>query len=239
MLLPQRTEPRPSSAEPRRSLAGLALVIIAAATLFAAPAAADDELIERFLQHPSELHTYEATRRMEAASLGHSGWIEARTRYSPSDGFTFTVTASGGSGIINTHVLRPILQREKEMIASGDSSKSALDRRNYDFAAGAHETDGMPRILLRPRRREETLIDGSVLVAETGDIIRLEGRLAKNPSFWVKHADIVRSYARIAGANVPIKLESVAEMRIFGRATMTMTYAYTNIDGQQVASESK
>ena len=29
----------------------------------------------------------------------------------------------------------------------------------------------------------------------------VEGRLAKNPSFWVKRADIVRSYARIAGAN--------------------------------------
>jgi hypothetical protein len=122
------------------------------------------------------------------------------------------------------------------MIASGDSSKSALDRNNYEFAAGERETDGTPRILLRPRRREETLIDGSVLVAETGDIIRLEGRLARNPSFWVKRANVVRSYARIGGANVPVRLESIAEMRLFGRATMTMTYTYSNIDGQNVAN---
>ena len=219
-----------------RFVTAFILVVVGASALLAARAPADDNLIDRFLQHPSELHTYEAVRHMEAASLGHSGWIEARTHYAPADGFTFTVTASGGSGIINNHVLRPILQREKEMIATGDSSKSALDKRNYDFAAGERDADGTPRILLHPLRREETLIDGSVLVGDSGDITRLEGRLAKNPSFWVKRADIVRSYARIAGANVPVKLESVAEMRIFGRATMTMTYAYSNIDGQNVSN---
>ena len=229
--------PAPTNAT--RSVTAFTLVIIAAAAVLAERGTSDDALIERFLQHPSELHTYDATRHLEASSLGHRGWIDARTHYSPADGFTFAVTASGGSGIIDNHVLRPILQREKDMIASGETSKSALDRTNYDFAAGERDANDMPRILLRPRRHEETLIDGSVVVAESGDLVRLEGRLARNPSFWVKHADIVRSYARIGGANVPIKLESVAEMRIFGRATMTMSYAYTNIDGQQVASEAK
>jgi hypothetical protein len=229
----------PAPTDSARIFAALALIIVGAAVMLARRAPGDDELLDRFLKHPSELHAYDAIRHLEAESLGHRGWIDARTHYSPSEGFSFTVIDSGGSGIINNRVLRPILQREKEMIATGESSKSALDANNYDFAAGERDTDGKPRILLKPRRREETLIDGSVLVADTGDIIRLEGRLAKNPSFWVKRANVVRSYERIAGANVPVKLESVADMRLFGRATMTMTYRYSNIDGQKVENEVK
>ena len=42
---------------------------------------------------------------MEAASLGHSGWIEARTHYSPSGGFTFSnmLLPPGAEGPAHTH----------------------------------------------------------------------------------------------------------------------------------------
>ena len=65
---------------------------------------------------------------------------------------------------------------------------------------------------------------------------RLEGRLAKNPSFWVKNVDIVRAYQRIDGVVLPISLESAAQLRMFGSATLRMTYSYMEVDGRTAAS---
>ncbi|MNC87494.1 hypothetical protein D3C83_32230 [compost metagenome] len=65
--------------------------------------------------------------------------------------------------------------------------------------------------------------------------MRIEGRLAKNPSFWMKRVDVVRSYARINGVLVPTVLESAAQMRFFGRSSLRMTYHYSEVDRAPVA----
>jgi hypothetical protein len=46
---------------------------------------------------------------------------------------------------------------------------------------------------------------------------------------------IVRTYDRIAGSVVPVALESRAQMRMFGQATLNMTYQYSQINGRAVA----
>ena len=68
-----------------------------------------------------------------------------------------------------------------------------------------------------------------------GALVRVQGRLAKSPSFWVKHVDIVRSYQRFGGSDLPIALESKADLRLFGPATLRMTYVYSEVDGHPVS----
>ncbi len=81
------------------------------------------------------------------------------------------------------------------------------------------------------------LVDGTLfLTPDGGELVKIEGRLAKNPSFWVKHVDIVRKYARIAGVVLPVSLETRAQLRMLGPATLRMTYDYTEIDGQVVGT---
>ena len=74
------------------------------------------------------------------------------------------------------------------------------------------------------------------LQPEDGRLVRLEGQLAKSPSFWIKDVEIVRSYDRIAGIVVPVALESKARVRFLGAATLRMTYRYSEIDGHPVSS---
>jgi hypothetical protein len=64
--------------------------------------------------------------------------------------------------------------------------------------------------------------------------VRLQGQLAKSPSFWIKNVGIVRTYDRIAGVVVPIALTSTAQVRMLGAATLRMTYIYSEIDGRAV-----
>ena len=71
---------------------------------------------------------------------------------------------------------------------------------------------------------------------EDGQLVRLQGQLAKSPSFWIKNVHIVRSYERINGVVVPMTLESNAEVRFLGLATLHMTYSYSHVDGRPVAA---
>ena len=96
---------------------------------------------------------------------------------------------------------------------------------------------GLANVLLSPRRKEPVLVAGTMFLQQRdGILVRLEGRLAKSPSFWVKNVDIVRTYERIDGNVVPVALETKAQVRFLGEATLRMTYVYSEIDGQRLAS---
>ena len=66
--------------------------------------------------------------------------------------------------------------------------------------------------------------------------MRIEGRLSKAPSFWIRQVDIVRSYRRIAGMRMPVAVEAVANIRLAGRATFRMTYEYETVNGRRVGA---
>jgi hypothetical protein len=157
------------------------------------------------------------------------------TSYSPETGFRFEVTAEGGSGYIRSKVLRAVLEGEQEAIALGETGRASLDRSNYSFQPNGLDESGLANVLLSPRRKERILLAGKMfLQPEDGGLVRLEGRPAKSPSFWIKNVDIVRSYERILGTVVPVSLESTAQVRLLGRATFRMTYTYVAVDGKPV-----
>jgi hypothetical protein len=160
------------------------------------------------------------------------------TTYSPQDGFDYEITAGGGSGMIRSKVLRAVLQGEREIMSQGETATSALVPANYTFAPMGVDDDGLANVLLSPRRKERVLVAGKMFLQPTdGDLVRLEGRLARSPSFWLKTVDIVQKYERVTGVIVPVALESKAQLRLFGSATLRMTYDYSEIEGRQVSTQ--
>jgi hypothetical protein len=215
----------------------LLLSMVVAPTVRATVPDAADHSIGQFLAQDDTLHAYRAARRLEAENGSRRGWLEAVTEYSPSTGFRYKVTAEGGSGYIRTQVLRAVLDGEQDVIAKGEAAHSALARTNYIFQANGVDAEGLANVLLSPRRKERVLLAGAMFLRPPdGDLVRLQGRLAKSPSFWLKNVDIVRTYKRIGGAVVPVALESKAQVRFLGAATLRMTYLYSEIDGRQVLS---
>jgi hypothetical protein len=194
-----------------------------------------DQSVKQFLAQDRTQPTYQAARRLEARNGQLSAWMEAVTAYSQSAGFRYQITGEGGSDSIRNKVLRAVLEGEREIIALGESARSALARENYTFQPNGIGADGLANIQLTPRRKERALLLGTMLLRPTGgDLVRLEGRLAKSPSFWVKNVDIVRIYERINGVVMPVRLESRAQVRFLGEATLRMTYRYSEIDGRPV-----
>jgi len=191
--------------------------------------------LEMFLARPFVPSQYRATRHLEAQGSGQRGWLDVETEFAPGSGMRYTITAQGGSGLIRSRVLRTLLEEEHELIANAATDTVAIARANYAFAMDGTSPEGLHRITIKPKRKERALIGGTMfLMPADGELVRVEGRLAKNPSIWMKRVDVVRSYARINGILVPTSLDSVAHLRLLGRSTLRMTYRYTEVDNQPV-----
>lgn len=194
--------------------------------------------VERFLADIEKPPVaYKARRRLDASSakLQESAWMEAITEFDPAAGFSYTIVAQGGSERIQRRVLKAVLEAERENTTGVEWRKVNLSRANYEFDFGGHAGDGMLKMQLTPRRRDSRLVLGSALVtAPSGNLVRVEGRLSKSPSMWVRWVDVSRSYAPIAGAMMPVAIESTADVRIAGMSTFSMTYDYHMVDGQAV-----
>ncbi len=221
------------------------LLILTAPRLAGAPApapasAAEYVAIERFLtdiERPPV--AYQARRRMEASSskLNESAWMEAVTAYVPGRGFSYQIVAQGGSERIRNRVLSKVLEAEQENSVPREWSRGVLSRDNYEFNLNGRTSDGLIKVQLNPRRRDSRLVEGiAVLAPHSGDLLKVEGRLSKSPSFWVRWVDVSRRYTSIAGSVMPVSIESTADVRIAGVSKFSMSYEYQTIDGQAVAS---
>lgn len=216
-----------------------AIALVAAFTSLARATAGDaaEESMERFLAQDDTQPANRARRHLEAENGNRKGWLDALTEYSAEGGFRYQITAEGGSGFIRNRVLKGVLDGERAVIAHGEAARSSLATSNYTFRANGIDSEGLAIVLLSPRRKERVLVSGSMALSPAdGTLVRLQGRLAKSPSFWVKDVDIVRIYRRIQGSVMPVELESRAQLRFLGTATFRMTYVYLEINGRNVGS---
>ena len=217
----------------RLPLLALIWAALVGSVVSGAPESDTAAVIDKLLARPAVPHQYRAHRRLEAAGGGQRGWLEADTEFAPGSGMRYEVTAEGGSGYVRSRVLRPLLEQERQLIASGETGRVAINTSNYAFTARGSSEEGLAQVALQPLRKDRALVAGTLFLdPSTADVVRLEGTLAKNPSFWTRRVEVVRSYARVNGTVVPLSLRSVAHLRLFGRSTLEMTYDYSEVDGQ-------
>jgi hypothetical protein len=193
-------------------------------------------MVERFINDiEKEPVPYQAVRRLEASSakIHESAWMEAFTEYSREGGFTYRVLSQGGSERILNRALKGVLDSEKEN--TDEWRKGALTRDNYDMIYESRTADGLLKVQLNPRRRDSRLLDGAAwLTSQSGALVKLEGRLSKSPSFWVRWVEVTRRYAPVHGTMMPAAVDSTADVRIAGMSTFSMVYRYIAVGRQHV-----
>lgn len=196
-------------------------------------------LLERFLAPDTQpLVSYRAFRHLTASTRGGkmSATIEAWTSLDPQRGFTYEITKSEGSGLIQSRVLRKALEAEQDAVQSSASkTQSALTPANYEFLEMSPLDAGLVRVTVKPRRNHVMLINGHLVIeSESADLVRVEGELSKRPSFWTRRVRVVREYHRIHGVHVPIRMTSDADVLIVGKSTFAMDYKYSEINGKRI-----
>lgn len=181
------------------------------------------------------LTQYRALRKMHAATDKgkHEAWLEAWTELK--DGrFSYEIVSERGSETVRGKVLRSILKREEELVNSGNTTRGDISPANYEFMEAGRDEDGARVVQIKPKRNDVLLVDGRAVLDAGGNLVRVEGRLSKNPSFWTSLVNIVRRYARIGGVRVPIATETTAKVKMVGTSRLQVLYDYESINGRPV-----
>ena len=150
----------------------------------------------------------------------HEAWLEAWTELK--DGrFSYEIVTERGSDMARGKVLRSMLQREMELVNKRQHRQVGPDPGQLRIHRSRTRQRRRAR---RPNqaasRNDVLLVEGRAVLNDGGDLLRVEGRLSKNPSFWTSLVNIVRRYARIGGVRVPVATETTAKVKFVGTARM-------------------
>lgn len=216
------------------------VLLVTTAGVVASPAVRETASVPASVREQQPLRQYRAYRRMHARSekFNQEAWLEAWTEMN-GQSFQYTVVSEKGSDYIRDKVLRVVLKREQELVNSGECSRSELSPDNYSFE-DMTMGDGERYVTLKPKRKDVLLVDGRMVLSQDGsELLRVEGRLSKNPSFWTSLVNVIRHYARIDGVRVPIATESTAKVKFAGTSHLDVRYEYITINGRSVSLEAR
>lgn len=141
----------------------------------------------------------------------------ASITYLPPDQKQYNIESSSGG--IGGKVLRDIVQKETE--TSKEAQHKELSPQNYEFQLlGQEMLDGHNCYVLslNPKRDEKDLIRGKLWVdASDYRIHQLEGKPAKNPSWWIRDLQILMVFGAVDGMWLHTFTHAVADVRFKGK----------------------
>jgi hypothetical protein len=137
--------------------------------------------------------------------------------------------------LLLSRVLMKLLDSEQEAQRQQNRQELELTPKNYEFALTEtqHTADGDFYVLaVTPRRKTKYLYRGKIWVeARNFAVARMEGEPVKNPFFWISHTQIEYTWANIAGFWLPVHNQSVTQVRMGGKALLTIDYTEYQIVG--------
>jgi hypothetical protein len=199
------------------------------------PSLTAPEILERMVQADNgrlaALAGYSGARhyRFENKKSGKTAEITVRMWCGQDRVKTFEIVSETGSGFVRSHIIRKMIEAEAESSQKGERKESRIIPENYEFRlVGTEAWDGRESYVLEinPKKPSKFSIRGRIWVdAADFAIARIEGQPAKNPSFWIRSAQIDQRYERNGQFWLPALNHSVAQARIFGATEVVIEYS--------------
>jgi hypothetical protein len=199
-----------------------------------------DEILDRMKAHDEwqrqYLIQYRAQRKFSATNprFKKDATLEVRTTFRRPDTHESQVLRAEGSGMIRERVFDKILEAENETKSTVTKRQIDIGPANYSFKyLGREDCDGRGcyRLGITAKRKEKYLIEGQIWVdAEDWGIVRIQGSPTKRPSFWTRKTVIDRRYKRMDGMWLNDRLESISDVLVAGRSSLTIQYSYESIE---------
>jgi hypothetical protein len=138
-----------------------------------------------------------------------------------------TVSATGWD-IARRHVFPKLLESESEASLPDVREQSQITPQNYSLEmVGRDYINGRPAyvIAIAPKTRNRYLVEGRIWVdADEYAIVRIDGKPARSPSFWIKNVHFVHTYQKSGSFWFPLCDRSVTEARFLGATELTIEY---------------
>ena len=159
--------------------------------------------------------------------LNPSAEMEVRLAFEKGQGKHFEILSMRASGIARRS-LKDLLKHERQ--ASKDApGNSAIDESNYRFNfLGTEKCLGLScyKFRLIPRRKTKLLVDGTAWISiDDNMVVRIVGRLAKSPSFWVRRPEVDQQFEKVKGFWLPSYTHSKTHVRFVGDTDLTIQYS--------------
>jgi hypothetical protein len=185
-------------------------------------------MIERDSQRQATLNGYTALRRYTLDNKSRHASMLVRMTCQPDGSKLFDIVEEAGSGAVRKHVFHKILDEEAAASRPDLRDRSRVTPANYSFQiVGTEIVNGRATyaIDVTPKNESKYLIAGRIWVdAEDYAMVRVDGKPAKNPSFWTKSVHFIHNYEKSGSFWFPVSNTSVTDARIFGRTDLTIEY---------------
>ena len=140
----------------------------------------------------------------------------------------FRVLKERGSRLLLDHVLRELIENEKEALDKTNLGRTDLTPNNYEFhLVGTETIAGQPQYVLEvtPRFKSKFLYNGKIWVdANDFAVSRVSAQPAKSISFWITHTEIEHEYKKIGEFWLPARNTSTTHVRFGGTAKLRIDY---------------
>ncbi len=187
------------------------------------------------LRHYTEERHYQVQFSGFPSNLAASMDVEAT--YDAPSTKSFRIISQTGSKLLIDHVLKKLLDAEKE--SAKDPSRTELTPRNYNFTLERTDTtlDGKLYVFhVEPRVNRKFLYRGTIWVdAADYAVVKIEAEPAANPSFWIKKTMIHHIYAKTGNFWLPKQNRSVTQVRLGGTAALTIDYGPYHIEAAPIS----
>jgi hypothetical protein len=131
-----------------------------------------------------------------------------------------------GDSFVKNNVILRFVRSDVEHVQH--SASLAILEENYKFSyKGTENLNGhlLYTFAVKPRHKSADLFKGKILVdPHTSCIVRAAGHVSKSPSWWIKRIDFIQDYAMVGDFALPVRTESVTQVRIIGRVVVRIRH---------------
>jgi hypothetical protein len=199
------------------------------------PSLTAPEILERMVRADNDrlaaLAGYSGGRhyRFENKKTGKTAEMTVRMSYGADGVKTFEIVSESGSRFVRSHIIGKMIEAETESSQKGERKESRIVPENYEFRLiGMEDSGGRSSYVLEinPKKPTKFSIRGRIWMdAQDFAIARLEGKPAKNPSFWIRSVKVEQRYGRAGQFWLPVLNHSVAQAKIFGSTEVAIEYS--------------
>lgn len=189
-------------------------------------------LEQRNSQRAAALERFESKRIYRMQYRGFPGDKDAemvvKVCFQAPDSKEFSVVSETGSKFVIDHVLKKLLESEKEAFKADNRQAIALTRENYSFQLAGYDPvlgGGQYILKLLPKTKNKYLYRGTIWIdAKDFAVVRIEGEPGRNPSVWIKKTDVAHRYTKIDDFWLPAENRTESSTRLGGKATLSIEY---------------
>ena len=174
--------------------------------------------------------------------LSKTGKLRALRRISRLGRITYQVVGFEGDGTVKRDLIARYMAAEIG-VQQDRKAAMAVTPDNYRFHfKGRSELDGREVYWFQvaPKHKTEGLFKGDLWIDAASYLkVRESGYLVKNPSLFLRRVVFTRKYEIRDGQSVPLRMESVVDTRLVGRAELTIDYSNYALDETDAVDEAR